>query len=705
MADEIKQTALKEGWAYKLQIHPLKVGVHKQNRGGFGCSGSHSHEVGLLIDTYGFSWPALADAQCCEDDDQHSNEKFTINQCQHDELLPQYTSGMVDFASLASGHANQLFGAMIQQRPSTIAELSVDGKLSKDKFLQNHPQAASVFTDGIMWTVYRKEAISMYPEIPAIVEQAMNLKNKIYKSENSISLLNRAVVHIITCKHRGINVDIDMLRLELERYNPQLTSEIPNIINFAMLWAGSDKTQWIDPLLAFIKAFTPADFALPSHVFGELASMKVTGDEVCPAFVYAVVKTAAASKEKKTTVTSAHIRGLQNKYKAQMIKSNNVMMDLRRLAASVGIDSSHPHFTKLFGKTDVSLVRHCFGIYQTVTYKHENEIAHDFVESLNIVVPDRKVANPYSAHTVPSAPSGGDRTNTQPLNLLEFDIDGKAKNQYNVMLQQHGYKVGTVCTNPKQGCMYTVDDIDDNGDVRLSLSNIDGTVGPSTVLSYKQVITDYKVTAKPISLMKNWPCHVPEISQEWEVMYWRAVFQLAVQRLHAELGTPELILHDQPTKKVFAKQPYKKGSLVLPPVVARVELVDVKKADEFKPWVCKGGPAGKVVVVINQVSRIDLLSPIQVIRHVVAPEKPTVDVMHKAVSVATIYPHPKAKAKAKSEDLANKTRSVYLEIPCIVNTKDLAKHEEVMIAKAVAEKRAAEISVQQAVKKARVEKP
>ena len=107
--EEIKTIAVQEGWCYRRRIPVLSVGVHKKNRGGYGVTGLGAIEVCKTIDLMGFCEVMMDDASCLEDDIFHSNEVFTIELSKHDEILPEWKTGMVEFASMACGHTNQLW--------------------------------------------------------------------------------------------------------------------------------------------------------------------------------------------------------------------------------------------------------------------------------------------------------------------------------------------------------------------------------------------------------------------------------------------------------------------------------------------------------------------------------------------------------------------------------------------------------------------
>ena len=186
-----------DGLSYKRQIDCTNVGVHKSNRGGFGMTGSDCIERGVLINFTGFRFSACSKICCIEDDPiARLNEKWTCELAAKDEQLARYVQGHVNFASVAGSHINGFFAAAKHERPCSVPELSMNGKLSPAKITENNPQAKDVFENGLYWIVIRWQAEGLYPGLAAALEKGFNGMNLAHKPENQWQLLNRIMAKV-----------------------------------------------------------------------------------------------------------------------------------------------------------------------------------------------------------------------------------------------------------------------------------------------------------------------------------------------------------------------------------------------------------------------------------------------------------------------------------------------------------------------------
>ena len=93
LIDEMLRLLLALGGACKRFIYCKEVGIHKANRDGLGVVDESVHGNGVGIDSNGFVRKACEEARCFEDDDDHSNTKFTCDICNDEPSLATFALG------------------------------------------------------------------------------------------------------------------------------------------------------------------------------------------------------------------------------------------------------------------------------------------------------------------------------------------------------------------------------------------------------------------------------------------------------------------------------------------------------------------------------------------------------------------------------------------------------------------------------------
>ena len=82
VVDSVLDRLEKQGLAYRLSIPARFVGVHHQNRSGYGVSEPEVHALGSEIIGMGWSWQACSHAVCIEDDDEERRGVYFESQAQ-----------------------------------------------------------------------------------------------------------------------------------------------------------------------------------------------------------------------------------------------------------------------------------------------------------------------------------------------------------------------------------------------------------------------------------------------------------------------------------------------------------------------------------------------------------------------------------------------------------------------------------------------
>jgi len=455
--DQIMDNLAADGEVYTRQIPVKEVGVHRSNRGKWGIAGSDCIDRGTSINFRGFRLSAAKDLVCMEDDpDTKDNAKATVDLAEQDEQLARYELKEVAFASVSGSHLNGFFAALSDERPCTIAELSLNGKLSPAKFVESNPQAKEVLEHGLRWTVIRSKAEKKYPGLAEVLERGFNQKSGVHKPESQWQLLNRmmgkleAGLKVGSCDWGRITEDA-----QLYSTKPQ---EVPVLCDFLQKWSGSKKEMFIDPLLGFVKAFVPAGVELPSDFWQTICGLKIQPDDICTNFIYALIKHQAVNwNDKKLVISKQEIGTLEktsatkNGRKEAMLGADKLIRRCKEIAAGYSKFGDH---TKLLNKVDALIIRHVFAKPAAITFDNIDGAGSFFVEELRKACQKDDIPNEFSKASAAVPNQSAPPATTTTLDIVELDKDGRQLNTRQLALQQKGFAVGNLVASSGAATVY-----------------------------------------------------------------------------------------------------------------------------------------------------------------------------------------------------------------------------------------------------------
>ena len=141
------------------------------------------------------------DATAFEEPDDRCNEKRFIELCANDPYFVKSEIGEAEIASVGCSHFNQLIVMCIDHVPyAENDKITVNGRLSAEKFTAKYPAMQPLFTEGMEWAVWKAAAETMYPTLPMLAERALNAKNVAQQDEHAFQMYHRAVVMAETYK-------------------------------------------------------------------------------------------------------------------------------------------------------------------------------------------------------------------------------------------------------------------------------------------------------------------------------------------------------------------------------------------------------------------------------------------------------------------------------------------------------------------------
>ena len=187
--DTVLQTLEREGLAWRVRIPPKHVGIHPQNRGGWGVTPAGVHALGSKIVAMGFLPSETSHAVCIEDACGESRD-FSQALCDTSDGLLGCSRAEVKYGSVSCSHVNQFLVALTAGVRTDYEELAVDGKMSFAKLAEDkHLKYAC--EHGLNWLVVSAKAVERFKKLPGLIQAAKNATGAVHQAEDSFQILQQ----------------------------------------------------------------------------------------------------------------------------------------------------------------------------------------------------------------------------------------------------------------------------------------------------------------------------------------------------------------------------------------------------------------------------------------------------------------------------------------------------------------------------------
>ena len=345
IVDRILDMLLSMNLAYRMSIPPSLVGVHPDNRDGYGVSPVEVHALGADIVHWGWSWAACAHAVCFEDSADKKIAKYSSKLAEENPGLAPMLESIIKYGAVACTHTNQWLSAAIHGVATDEATLSVDGRMSHIQLGEADQLMKKAFTDGLQWTVIKSEVEVAYPELASVIQQARNAGNNIGRRESEIQILLRiqeAANRMVKDPKMNKTIDWELIRSRIIKRFPHNSSDVGPWVSFIKRWGGGVDGRVIANLKCFHQAFVKTGRTIPTYTFGILAGLKLKADELSPFAILAVVKAQAACPDAKVSnkvcraFTQQEIQSLSGNRKSDMMAAEKILQQCHKLANSEG---------------------------------------------------------------------------------------------------------------------------------------------------------------------------------------------------------------------------------------------------------------------------------------------------------------------------------------------------------------------------------
>ena len=257
-----------------------QCGVHHKNRGKYGVGGSESIHHGDEILQMGWSWEKCADAAAfaCppppfDADDQQSNLQL---QLLSQGLIPPLTQ--LKLLSIGSSHTNTFLRQVNAGVRCSVARIAENGHLNKEHLSVGRPGFAEALDTGLKWFVMHWQAPYVWPELPTLVQGALNTvaKGEIGEVE--------CMMRLAELMHEQLGSGVDKQEIDWASIEKTVCSTLPScrtyvktLSSFVKEYGGCNAAMIVE-LGNFVKAKScssvGSDRVLGSEFWAALVALK-----------------------------------------------------------------------------------------------------------------------------------------------------------------------------------------------------------------------------------------------------------------------------------------------------------------------------------------------------------------------------------------------------------------------------------------------
>ena len=168
-------------YARREQTHPMKVGIHKLNRGGGVGNSMNVHKILEHIAALWFSWKECDHALCIESDPKdRSDEDEYRTWCETACVdFPPVLLNSILFVSLACGHTNTGLRAIVM---GCLSESLANGNgtnFDLEIIRKRDPTFAEAAVHGLWWTVIPQYVTDAIPELIPLFDASRNARGHV----------------------------------------------------------------------------------------------------------------------------------------------------------------------------------------------------------------------------------------------------------------------------------------------------------------------------------------------------------------------------------------------------------------------------------------------------------------------------------------------------------------------------------------------
>ena len=498
---------------YKAQLLPRQVGVHPQNRNGYGLNSENVHALGQDIIRMGFSWDQAEGALAIEEVPGRAViEDFNRKLAEGNDRLAPVEKDSMKYASVACSHTNALLRALGAGVPKLLALMP---DWHKDDLL------ASAVEKGLTWLVLKHEVAARFPTLPALLQQARNAPGSAARLENEVQIMLKmqqmaSAEQMIT----GASPDYGRIVKLVARSNPPCAVDLEFLIKFVVCCSGGTSGVLLQDLADFHREGIHGDCRTVRGVFyGAVADWDVKA----PYLKLAVVKaqyTCPMNRVKHKEclfITAGELASAAKKRKVDIAAAEKVLHKFRAICCGSEWDAlSSVAKVRLLAKIDTIIARWLLGkqiegvdvytslgdIIQQVRAWGKSELQFD-----NTALAD--YAEGMKPPLVETQASASKQASASTPIAIGVKLQELSESDSQTTLRQHLLEVGMEVSNDK-GEVFTIQAVAGENVSFCAAGAGEGAASAATQqVQVDDFVATYKAWTPTAVAHQGWPAKVP----------------------------------------------------------------------------------------------------------------------------------------------------------------------------------------------------
>ena len=179
----------------KQTLAPDQVGTHPANRDGLGLSAQDIMELIAAIVEVGFDGnvpnPVAIETPASDAKTHQFNQGLAD---QSNGILPAFNANVMKCASISSSHTNAAMRCLLHGSPGCAGmhdDLMIGGRFSLELLGRKDPIFKSACETGLTWRIISHVVVSEFPQVPSLLQSALNASGHLGKPEHEVQVLRR----------------------------------------------------------------------------------------------------------------------------------------------------------------------------------------------------------------------------------------------------------------------------------------------------------------------------------------------------------------------------------------------------------------------------------------------------------------------------------------------------------------------------------
>ena len=296
--------------SYTARCPSIHMGIHPNNRAGKQMVAADMNKKGAKIVNVGFTFKLCGKDRAIafeNSPDTNHCESYTIKSTIGNPMFYQYTPNTVRAGSVGCGHLNQFLAAVGCDATTVEPSLQVPGKTKIDshRILAGNRDLAFAVEHGLEWTIIKHQVETQWPELPELIQRALNVEHHVGEGESWDEQL-RFTVQKAIAKTIGsgsqTQPDWHSVLAIVAASSPPFLADLPSHVNFLKKWGGGLKQQLALDTLEYIAKAMPQGRIVHGSFIEKLAALKFEVKEQMPYMVHALLLLQACGDKEKTVL-------------------------------------------------------------------------------------------------------------------------------------------------------------------------------------------------------------------------------------------------------------------------------------------------------------------------------------------------------------------------------------------------------------------